>query len=641
MSEVLLAIFFAVIIYGYYNNWFAALLAPRQEKHRPSDRRAPLNKKKPVSEQCDVTIIFGSQSGTAAGFAMDLHREGTRFGVENNRVIDGEDYAPENLFKEKIVIFIVASFGEGDPTDSMVNMDEYIKGLVEEGKTDSLCGVKYSVFGLGDRQYKFYQKFAIDLDEHLASLGAERIYGMGMGDAGKDQDEEFDEWRLDLWPTIARHLGVTLKTDSNEPIPPELTYTPRPDDRPAKYAFIPASRIIEPTAKQPAYLKIISNEELLHPNVVQTEDRSTREIVLSLGDSAMTYQAGDHLGVMPENPPELVDSYLKILKVENPDLVVALLNKQNRNVLPAAVTIREALRWYTDLGGVPNKAALRTFAHYCTDPKERDTFLGILSQTNEKGLAEYRKLVPKLRTVGGFLRKFSSCHVPIGHFIEAMPRIQPRYFSIASDATLTPKSITIIVAVVKGGLCTTWLQKAITNCTEIPCFVRKSVFHIEIKNRAAPVIMNGPDIGVALFLGFLNRREAWKSAGHPMSKAMQFFGCRRESEDFIKREYMEHCLETGVLSKLLVAFSREKQTKVYVQQKIEEEGAEVWHMLKNLGAILYICGDSRYMAPDVEKSLISVIKTHGGLPEKAAEKFLQSLADNSRYHKDVWAASKV
>ena len=629
MWDVVAVIAVLVVAYVWWTDGFAALTAAR-----PVNNDSPRAVKKPTGAhaKADVLFLYGSQTGTAEGFAKTLHKEAGRLGISSTKLVDGEDYPSYSLGGEKVVIVTVATFGEGEPTDGFKTLFDWI---MEEDRAvgEELRGVKYAVFGLGDRQYKHFCKIAVDMDKRMAELGAERIYGLGQGDAGRDMEEEFDLWRQDLWPTVGRALSITLKTDTEEPTVPDFRMELRKEDKPTAHAFIPAASMIEPNAKTPAYLSVANSTELL----VGCADRSTRDIVLSLGDSALSYQAGDHLGVLPRNTDKVVDEYLKALGAEaDADTVVALLDENNRNQLPAATTVRNALRWYLDLGGHPKKAVLRAFAHYCTDAAEKEKFLALL-RVNDKAQDEYKKLCGKVRTVFGFLRKFSSCKVPLAHFLEAMPRIAPRYFSIASDQLRTPKTIGITVAIVDGGVCTSMLAAAAPG-EQVPCFVRKSTFHLPLRAKQRPLVMIGPGTGVAPLVGFLHRRLGWKARNNTLGEAHLFFGCRKEKEDFIHGKFLQSCIDDGVLTGLKVAFSRDTDKKVYVQHKLEEEAALVWRLLGQEGANLYLCGDSRYMAPDVEATLVRIFEKEGGLTKPQAEERLEKLAAQERYFKDVWAA---
>ena len=580
--------------------------------------------------QKPVLILFGSQTGTAEMYAKTLHREGTQLGIVN-RLQDIEEYAPHHLADERLVIFVVATYGEGEPTDSMKPFFDWMADDLRD--PNELAGVKFTVFGLGDRQYKFFCHMGIEVDKFMTAMGASRVYGLGCGDAGRNMEEEFDGWRRDLWPAIGHALGVKLKAETEEPVQPELNMRVW-QEPPAQLPFPKMASALEPTQRHPVYATVVENRELLQN---ETDGRSTRHIVFDITETLVTYQAGDHLGILPHNADVVVDDYLRILKLSDAEQsqVFSLQDKSLKNVFPARSTVRDALKWYLDLSGVPKKSTLRAFAHYCTNPSEKEELLSILRVTPE-AQDKYRKLLTKLRNVFGFLRKFSSCAVPLPIFLELMPRMTPRYFSIASDQLSQMKQIFITVALVEGGVCTTML-KAASPGDRFPLFVRKSTFHLPLRAKNRPMIMIGPGTGVAPLLGFIHRRTAWKSKGNELGEAILFFGCRKKSNDFIYGDFLQQAEKSGVISSLDVAFSRDQDQKVYVQHRIEKRGEDVWRIMSS-GGNVYICGDAKHMAKDVEATLIGIIQRFGQMGEAAAQQYLEALAKGDRYLKDVWSA---
>nr|CCD15772.1 unnamed protein product [Trypanosoma congolense IL3000] len=225
---------------------------------------------------------------------------------------------------------------------------------------------------------------------------------------------------------------------------------------------------------------------------------------------------------------------------------------------------------------------------------------------------------------------------PLELFLEMMPQIVPRYFSISSDSLSHPKSVMITVAVVDDGLCTNMLQRAGVG-EGIPVFVRKSNFHLPLRAKERPIVMIGPGTGVAPFIGFLHRRSAWLKKGSKIGEAMLFFGCRRRGEDHIYADFTAECLANGTLSVLDVAYSREQPEKVYVQHRLAARGGKVWEVIREGGGI-YVCGDARNMARDVEAQLLQILQEHGSMDQAEAATFLEKLAAEERYLKDVWTA---
>ncbi|CAD2218915.1 Flavodoxin/FAD binding domain/Oxidoreductase NAD-binding domain containing protein, putative [Angomonas deanei] len=606
--------------------------APKAVGGGGGERRATPAAAPAAKKSKEVVVLFGSQTGTAEMFAKTLAREAVKLGVPA-QACDVEFYDVNKLEDESLAIMVCATYGEGEPTDSMKNFHDWIMDdcrMVGE----ELSKVKFAVFGLGDRQYKYFCEEGIVMDRRLEELGAERIYGVGCGDSGNGQlEEEFDEWRRDLWPAVGRALNITLKANVEEPVEPQcrMKYW---EEEEAPLAFPKTASVLEPTQRLPLWVPIVRNEELL-----KDKTRSTRLVEFNIKDTIISYQAGDHLGILPHNPDALIDEYLKILNVtpEEAGRTFSLQDaKTLKNVFPARVSVRTALKWYIDLAGIPKKSTLRAFAHCCTDPTQKEELLKVL-RVNPESQKEYTKLCQKLRNIHGFLRKFDSAKVPLSFFLELMPRISPRYFSISSDLLLTSDIVGATVAHVEGGLCTTMLRD-MKDGDRLPVFIRKSTFHLPLRAKNRPIIMIGPGTGVAPFVGFIKRRQVWKEKGNELGKAILFFGCRNKKEDYIYEDLFNEAVKNGILSDVDVAFSREQTTKVYVQHRIKARAKEVWEIL-NEGGNLYICGDAKHMAKDVEVELINLVKEHGKMDETAAKAYLKKMETEERFLKDVWSSS--
>ncbi|KAG5499860.1 hypothetical protein GH5_03996 [Leishmania sp. Ghana 2012 LV757] len=580
-----------------------------------------------------VTVLFGSQTGTAELFAKALTREGAKLGVPIS-VCDVDCYETDRMEYERLVILICATYGEGEPTDTMKNFHDWMMDQCRS-PGEELANLKYAVFGLGDRQYKYFCEEGIVMDGRFEELGAQRIFGLGCGDSGNGQlEEQFDEWCKDLWPAVGRALNIAIKQNSEEPVEPQcrLKYWEEAEE---SLAFPKTASVLEPTQRLPVWVPVIRNEELLR----KAEGYSTRAIEFSISDTIISYQAGDHLGILPCNSDELVTHYLQILGIsdEEASRVFSLQDKKTlKNVLPARVSARTALKWYIDLAGPPKKSALRAFAHCCTDPAQKEELLRVLRVTPDAQKA-FSKLCSKLRTMLGFLRKFDSAKVPLSFFLELMPRIAPRYYSISSDLLASPTSVGTTVGIIDGGLCTSMLARMQVG-DKVPVFVRKSTFHLPMRHKERPVVMIGAGTGVAPFIGFIARRRVWKKKGTELGKSILFFGCRRHAEDHIFEEYCTEALHDGVLSVLDVAYSRDQDHKVYVQHRLRERGAEIWEMLV-AGANVYICGDARRMAKDVEAELKRIVEVQGKMSREAAAEYIGAMEKSDRYLKDVWSSA--
>eukprot|EP00667_Euglena_gracilis_P003055 EG_transcript_3060 len=580
-----------------------------------------------------LTILFGSQTGTADTFARTLAKEGKDIGFRT-KVVDLLDYEVDNLATEKLVIFVVATYGEGEPTDAARDFYDWFREQTAE--TVDLSGLRYTIFGLGDTQYKHFNQCGKDTERLLRLCGATEVYRRGEGDADKAIEDDFEDWKADLWHALTALYGIAYTATDNFDFE-RTTFLKYEEGQPESQLF-PYNSRLETNQKNPVWATVTANRELLQ----DSSERSTRHVELSIEGLDLQYEAGDHLGVFGHNPDEVVEQYLSVI-ADPSDAVFTLKPLKptiNAQSLPGKCTLRQALQWYIDLTYPAKKSVLKALSQYTADEAERTQFRNYL-RNDPDSKAEFKKLSEKLRNTFGWLRKFRSTKVPADAFLEFMPRLQPRFYSIASDSRLHPKSIHICVAVEAGGVCTPFLQRQAEGA-KVPVFVRRSTFHFP-RAPNTPMILIGPGTGIAPLIGLLQRREALRQAGEPLGACHLFFGCRRSAEDFLYEEYLRRCEADGLLTSLNVAFSRETERKVYVQHLLAEQGPLVWQLLQDGGRV-YVCGDARGMAHDVEDVLKQVLQTHGGerlQTAKAVEDHLAMLEKKDRYLKDVWSSSVV
>jgi len=239
------------------------------------------------------------------------------------------------------------------------------------------------------------------------------------------------------------------------------------------------------------------------------------------------------------------------------------------------------------------------------------------------------------------------------HVCELLPKLQARYYSIASSPRKHPTSIHVCAVVTEYqskagymnyGVCTNWLRTKIPyqagdelQCPKVPIFVRKSQFRLPFKV-SHPVLMIGPGTGVAPFIGFIQDREHHVKNGKDVGKTILYFGCRKEQEDFIYGNELKTWHNEGILTELNVAFSRETpDKKVYVQNLLENNKESVWDVINNNGHI-FVCGDARYMARDVQKMIVQICKEKGNMDtDEKANQFVKTLMNKGRYSCDVWS----
>jgi len=355
------------------------------------------------------------------------------------------------------------------------------------------------------------------------------------------------------------------------------------------------------------------------------------------------------VAVYPTNNTDLVDRLGELLKIDM-DTVFTMTNldedSSKKHPFPCPTTYRTALLHYVDISAIPRTHILLELAKY-TEDNEQKSKLELMSGTTPEGKALYQKwIVDDVRHLTHILEDLNSCAPPVDHLLELLPRLQPRFYSIASSAKIHPTSVHICGVVVEyatptgrtnKGVATTWLREKIAvgeDYPKVPIYVRRSQFRLP--NRVqTPVIMIGPGSGLAPFRGFIQERAWQKEQNKPVGPTLLYFGCRNKGHDYIYQDELEAWAENGVLD-LHVAFSRDQAEKKYVTHLLRETGEKVWKLLDQ-GGHLYVCGDAKMMAKDVRNIVKEISQEHGGMSSTEAETFVKKLETQKRYSADVWS----
>ncbi|ABE30757.1 FAD binding domain protein [Paraburkholderia xenovorans LB400] len=537
-----------------------------------------------------VTLLWASQTGNTEslteGYATRLMESG--FEIRTSCMAD---YPASALAKAQYVLLMTSTFGDGDPPD---NAQSFWTQLSGEG-APRLDGVRFAVLALGDRNYDQFCGHGRRLDERLAGQGAQRL--MDRVDCDSEYQASADAW--------LERIIVRIKEEDA-----------------ALYA-VPAGGMVNavvpgtvPTKTRPAASRLVSNLRLNK----QGAAKDTRYVSLHTGDSGLEYEAGDALGVWPSNCPELVDELIGLSGL-HADAAV--------NVAGAGeMRLADALGKHYEIAR-PNPDLLAFVAARSNNGALRD----LLAPDRKADLKQWLWG----QQIADVLHEFP-VSLTASELTGMLKRLQPRLYSIASSPKAHAGEVHLTVAAVRysngrrhrKGVSSTFLADRAGD-VNVPVFVQKSAHFRPPHGSETPMIMVGPGTGVAPFRGFLHERRARGDTG----RNWLFFGEQHAASDFYYRDELESMRDSGVLTRLDVAFSRDQADKVYVQDRMREQGAQLWAWLED-GAHFYVCGDANRMAKDVDAALKEVVARHGGMSDDKALEYVSRLAQEKRYARDVY-----
>ncbi|KAK3390950.1 NADPH-cytochrome P450 reductase [Podospora didyma] len=626
-------------------------------------------------------IFYGSQTGTAEDYASRLAKEGkSRFGLET-MVADLEDYDYDNLDaipNDKVVMFVLATYGEGEPTDNAVDFYEFITGdspSFSEGNEPALGNLNFVAFGLGNNTYEHYNSMVRNVTKALENLGAHRIGEAGEGDDGAGtMEEDFLAWKDPMWTALQEKMGLEEREAVYEPIFGIVDREGLTKDSPEVYLGEPNKMHLDGVPKGPfnahnPYIAPISKSYELF----NVKDRNCLHMEIDVSASNLTYQTGDHIAIWPTNPGEEVDRFMNVLGLSNKRhnvISVKALEPTAKVPFPTPTTYDAIVRYHMEICSPVSRQFLATLAAFAPDEEAKAEMAklgGDKDYFHSKVNVHHLNIARVLQTVG---KGKEWSNVPFSALIEGVTKLQPRYYSISSSSLEQPKVISI-TAVVESqhlpgredpfrGVTTNYLlalkekQHGEPNPSpfglsyeitgprnrydgiHVPVHVRHSNFKLP-SDPTKPVIMVGPGTGVAPFRGFIRERKKQVENGETVGKTILFFGCRKRSEDFIyDKEWKEAKKVLGEKFEIVTAFSRDGPKKVYVQHRLKERAQEVNELLEKK-AYFYVCGDAANMAREVNTVLGQILAEQRGISDAKAEEVVKNMRAANQYQEDVWS----
>lgn len=546
-----------------------------------------------------LTILYGSETGNAEGVSENLKAAAEAKGIAVS-LYDMGDYKPKDLKKEKNLVIVTATHGEGDPPDNAEEFHEFLYGK----KAPKLDGVKFAVLALGDLSYEHFCQTGKDFDIRLAELGAERV--RDRVDCDVDYEDAAEAWVEAVVETFGKELEI-----SGEDVGaahPTVTRMPG--------AAAVASQDTY-TRKNPFHAEVLTNVVLNG----RGSEKEVRHVELDTEDSGLIWEPGDSLGIIPNNDPAVVDELIGTLNLSPDESVTGV---------DGEVPLHEALTKQYEI-----TTLTRPFIEKYGQLAESKKLDGLLADDAREELVAYMDG----RHVVDLVEDFPVKGLSGNDFVRLLRKLPPRLYSIASSHRANPDEVHLTVATIRyqthgrkrGGVASTELADRIGEEGSVPVYVDRNKNFRLPADPETPVIMIGPGTGVAPFRAFMEEREELGAGG----KNWLFFGAQHFLTDFYYQTDWLRWRKDGLLTRADVAFSRDQKDKVYVQHRLRERGADIYAWLEE-GAHLYVCGDADAMAHDVHEALIDIAAEQGSLGKDAAADYVKRLQKEKRYQRDVY-----
>jgi sulfite reductase (NADPH) flavoprotein alpha-component len=570
---------------GFLAGLFSRTLGAASAEAKPGTDAKPL---------LPVSMLFGSQTGNCENLAKRIAKEAGKRGFAPT-VHDLSKYPAAQLASEQRLLIVTSTYGDGEPPDNARAFWDFLNS----DAAPKLAQTTFAICALGDSNYPKFCGFGKELDLRFEALGARRVFARVDCDA--DYEEAFAKWLNSSLAALGENTGsagVDLK----------ISDVALSDESESTKAY---------DRNHPFSARLIVNRILNAPGSA----KETRHFEFAMDGSGLTYEAGDALGVIPSNCPELVEDLLKALGFSGEEAVPGR---------DKPLSIRGALTQVYEITRIP-QPLLRAMAE-----RSGDALLNQLVAPNVNGeLTKFlhgREIVDLLLAHSGV--KFSP-----EEFVGLLKKISPRLYSISSSPKAHSGQVHLTVNVLRyeslsrkrKGVCSTFLADRVSADQSLPVFLQSNKNFRPPANPEAPMIMVGPGTGIAPFRGFLHERAAVGAKG----KIWLFFGDQRSATDFMYREELETMQRAGTLTHLDTAFSRDQTAKIYVQDRMRERGKELFEWLEQ-GAHFYVCGDASRMAKDVDAALHDIVRTAGGLSADGANEYVGRMKSEKRYQRDVY-----
>eukprot|EP01132_Coremiostelium_polycephalum_P004558 gene4558-5680_t len=589
------------------------------------------------------TVLYATESGTSQEVAEKLCRDLSNYDFKPV-LFDIQNYNKIKLPEEKLVIFVLSTAGHGEVPDSMKKFWSFL--LIKTLPANSLINTKFAVLGLGDSSYTTYNYAAKKLYQRLVSLSATPIIRRGDADDQHDLgiDYEVEKWTRELIENLL--IDYPLPQDFQIPDSNTLhkskftvTFLETEDKSVGEYKYRLPPQSNYSVGKLTKNTRITANDW----------EQDVRHLEIELPTN-LTYKSGDVAYILPQNPDDKVDQIIGLLKL-NPDLIITKITPNDpdltqKPIITLPISVRDLFKTYFDIMGSPRRYVFQLLSFFVSTELEKERASYFSSKEGQDDLRTYNQL--EKRNIIDVLTDFTSASIPFDYLFDLITPIKPRPFSISSSPNLYPNHIHITAGlhwyvtpfrkIKKMGLVSQWFQ-SLELGSSIPLYIKESGASLP-KSSLTPIIMIGPGTGCAMFRSFMQERQLVFEKEGKIGTTIFYFGCRHQSKDYLYEEELKSLVDTGVLSKLEVAFSRDSanQKKVYVQHLMKLDSAMIWNLIEKENVHIYVSGSSGKMPKDVRAALITIIREHGGFEsyESAQNYFVQKLESTKRYITETW-----
>jgi sulfite reductase (NADPH) flavoprotein alpha-component len=533
-------------------------------------------------------VIYGSRTGNSRAAAELAHEYAGHVEMQTS-LIEMENATPALFRKAVNILVAVSTHGEGDPPSKAEKFYHYIHGP----DAPSMENKSFSIIALGDSSYSDFCKTGKDIRKRFIQLGAREVYPIVECDI--DFEENACTWAQAAVESFRKRMQLPEKQDSK-------SFSFRINKRDTEY-------------ENAFYAKVLDKYLLTRPEY----EKRTMHLVLSMDGFAEKYQPGDTLGIYMNNSRPLVD---KLLKVLGYDSATVVRTGERKKLLKEALLCNYEITLVTPV--VISRYAKLT----------KNVQLNRLLEDAHK-VEEYCMSRDLIDLVNDF-----PVSADPSELLSVLRNLTPRQYSLASSPLAVPGEAHLTIGLmeyelngrVHRGVAATYLADRVTIGDTVPLYLQTNEKFRLPADGHTPVIMIATGTGIAPYRAFLQQREITNASG----ENWLIFGDRYKKSDFLYRSELEGFLKRGVLHKLDTVFSRDQKRKKYIQELLNKHAEEIFSLINNAGAVIYLCGNKRHMGKEVKECIENIIASEGKMSKKDASDYIRKLKENNRYQTDLY-----